>query len=110
MKKNSIISVTVLAVCSLISAASAGEPAATANAGEKLFTQQCAVCHPQGGNIINPQKTLSKKILAANNIKTEADIIKIMRNGAAGMTKFDATAISDEDAKMIAGYILSTFK
>ena len=78
--------------------------------GEKLFTQQCAVCHPQGGNIINPRKTLSKKILAANNIKTEADIIKIMRNGAAGMTKFDATAISDEDAKMIARYILGTFK
>ena len=110
MKKKIIITVTLFVACTFISAVSAGEPAATANAGEKIFTQQCAVCHPQGGNIINPQKTLSKKILAANNIKTEADLIKIMRNGAAGMTKFDATAISDEDAKMIAGYILSTFK
>jgi cytochrome c6 len=110
MKKSLIIAVTVLAVCLQISAASAGEPVATAHPGEKLFTQQCAVCHPQGGNIINPQKTLSKKILAANTIKTEEDIIKIMRKGAPGMSKFDTAAISDEDAKLIAGYILKTFK
>jgi len=110
MKKSLIITVSIFTACSFMSAASAGEPAATANAGEKLFTQQCAVCHPQGGNIINPRKTLSKKILAANNIKTEADIIKIMRNGAPGMSKFDTAAISDEDAKLIAGYILKTFK
>jgi cytochrome c6 len=110
MKKSLIITVSIFTACSFMSAASAGEPAATANAGEKLFTQQCAVCHPQGGNIINPRKTLSKKILAANNIKTEADIIKIMRNAAAGMTKFDAAAIADEDAKMIARYIMGTFK
>ena len=110
MKKNLIITVTLFAACSFMSAASAAEPAATANAGEKLFTQQCAVCHPQGGNIINPQKTLSNKILSANSIKTEEDIIKIMRKGAPGMTKFDTAAISDEDAKFIAGYILKTFK
>jgi cytochrome c6 len=110
MKKMSMTAVTVLAVCSLVSAAPAGEQSAKAHPGEKLFTQQCAVCHPQGGNIINPQKTLSNKILSANNIKTEEDIIKIMRKGAPGMTKFDTAAISDEDAKLIAGYILKTFK
>lgn len=110
MKKSLIIAITVLAVCSLVSAALAVEPAAKAHPGEKLFTQRCAVCHPQGGNIINPQKTLSKKILAANTIKTEQDIIKVIRNGAPGMTKFDTATISDEDAKLIAGYILKTFK
>jgi cytochrome c6 len=110
MKKMSITAVTVLAACSLVSAASAGEQSAKAHPGEKLFTQQCAVCHPQGGNIINPQKTLSNKILSANSIKTEEDIIKIMRKGAPGMSKFDTATISDEDAKLIAGYILKTFK
>jgi len=110
MKKSLIIAVAVLVVCLQISAASAVEQSAKAQPGEKLFTQQCAACHPQGGNIINPQKSLSKKILAANTIKTEEDIIKIMRNGAPGMTKFDANAITDADAKMIARYILSTFK
>jgi cytochrome c6 len=110
MKKILIIAVVVLAVCLHIPAAPAGEQSAKDDPGEKLFTQQCAVCHPQGGNIINPRKTLSKKILAANNIKTEEDIIKVIRNGAAGMTKFDAAAITDADAKMIARYILNTFK
>jgi len=110
MKKSLITAVFVLAICLQFSAATAGEPAAKAQPGETSFTQQCAVCHPQGGNIINPRKTLSKKNLAANNIKTEADIVKVIRNGAPGMTKFDATAIPDEDAKMIARYILNTFK
>ena len=79
------------------------------SAGEKLFVQHCAACHPQGGNIINPKKTLSKKDREANTIKAEEDVIKILRNGAPGMTKFDAAAIADKDAKEIAHYILKTF-
>jgi cytochrome c6 len=110
MKKRLIFAATVLAVCFYIQAAAAAEQSAKADSGEKLFTQQCAVCHPQGGNIINPQKTLSKKTLSANSIKTEEDIIKIMRKGAPGMTKFDIATISDENAKLIAGYVLKTFK
>jgi len=110
MKKRLIVAAMVLVVCFYIQVAAAGEQSAKAHPGEKLFTQQCAVCHPQGGNIINPQKNLSKKFLNANTIMTEEDIIKIMRKGAPGMSKFDTATISDEDAKLIAGYILKTFK
>ena len=78
--------------------------------GEALFKEYCAVCHPEGGNIINPQKTLQKKDLEANNIKKPADIIKKMRKPGPGMTQFDKKAIPDSDAKKIAGYILETFK
>jgi len=42
----------------------------------------------------------------ANGIKTAEDIIAKMRNTGAGMTRFDAKAISDKDAKEIAQYIL----
>jgi len=87
-----------------------GNLSAADQAGETLFKQHCAACHPGGTNIINPQKTLQKKVREGNNVKTADDIIKLMRNPGAGMSKFDSKTISDKDAKLIANYILSTFK
>jgi len=80
-----------------------------AKSGEVLFKEHCDVCHQDGGNIVNPKKTLHKKDLQANNIKTEADIIKLMRNPGPGMPKFDEKTLSDHDAKAIAKYMLKTF-
>ena len=88
----------------------AAEDAAKNSSGEKLFAKHCAACHPQGGNIVNPKKTLGKTNLAANNIKTEEDIINVFRNGVPGMPTFDENAISKKDAQEIARYILKTFK
>jgi cytochrome c6 len=88
----------------------AAEDAAKNSSGEKLFLKHCTVCHPQGGNIVNPKKTLGKNDLAVSNIKTEADIIKLLRNGAPGMPTFDENAITKKDAQEIADYILKTFK
>jgi len=78
--------------------------------GEALFNQYCAVCHPDGGNIINPSFTLHKKELAAHGITKPEGIINKMRNPAPGMTKFDEKTIPDEEARKIAEYILETFK
>jgi cytochrome c6 len=80
-----------------------------AASGEELFAANCKVCHPDGGNIINPAKTLHLKDRMANNVKTEADIVKRMRDPGPGMTKFDVKTISDKDAQAIAAYILKTF-
>jgi len=88
----------------------AKDKSANGNAGEAEFKQHCAVCHPDGDNIINPKKTLHKKDLDANGIKTAADIIKKMRNPGPGMSQFDEKTISDQEAKQIAEYILKTFK
>ena len=77
--------------------------------GEALFRQHCAACHPAGGNIVNPKKTLQKKDREANGVKTASDIISKMRNPGPGMTQFDEKAIPDKYAKEIAGYILKTF-
>jgi cytochrome c6 len=82
---------------------------ASPSSGESLFAANCQVCHPDGGNIINPAKTLHQKDRHAHNVKTEADIVKIMRNPGPGMTKFDEKTISDKDAHTIAAYVIKTF-
>jgi len=82
----------------------------TKKSGEALFKDNCSPCHPEGGNIVNPKKTLSRKDREANTIKKAGDIIKLMRNPGPGMTKFDDKTIPDKDAKEIAEYIMKTFK
>jgi cytochrome c6 len=78
--------------------------------GEAGFKQYCAVCHPDGGNIMNPQKTLHKKDLDANTVRKAEDIIKLIRKPGPGMTPFDANTVSDKEATEIANYILKIFK
>jgi len=95
---------------SLVVAAASTGMADQAQTGESLFKQHCAVCHPDGGNIVNPKKTLHKQDREANNVKTEADIMKIMRNPGPGMIKFDEKTIPDKQAKEIAEYILKSLK
>jgi cytochrome c6 len=79
-------------------------------AAEELFKHNCAVCHPDGENVINKDKTLHKKDLDEHGIKKPADIVKLMRNPGPGMKRFDEKTISDKDAIEIAKYILKTFK
>lgn len=97
--KKGIVAVTLMFSVSLLaSAAFAAEPT-----GEELFKAKCAACHPNGGNIIKPKETLK-------GIKDPKKITKKIRQGGGGMTAFDAKAISDKDAKLIADYIIKTFK
>lgn len=100
---------TVLAICSLATAGLCDSKGGKINA-KKDFEEHCAVCHPNGGNTINPQKTLNRKSLEASGIKSAKDIIGKIRNPGTGMTKFDEKAISNKEAKAIAEYVLKTFK
>ncbi len=87
-----------------------GSATVFAASGEELFKQHCAVCHPDGGNIIKPSHTLHKKDLAKNGIKNWQGVVKSMRKPGEGMTMFDKKTISDKDAKLIAEYVFKTFK
>lgn len=84
--------------------------AAKASPGEQAFVKNCAVCHANGGNIINPAKPINKKNLEAKGIREPADIVRQMRNPGPGMTRFDEKTIPEKEAGAIAQYILKTFK
>jgi cytochrome c6 len=106
-KSFTLLSVLVIAVLvSEVAATAKG----TGETGEALFKRYCSLCHPDGGNNVNPQKTLHKKDREANGVKTASDIMGKMRNPGPGMTTFDEKTIPDKDAKKIAKYILKKFK
>ena len=118
MKKMSLLSIVIIAIYLCVFSLNAQDKPAE-HPGKLLFKDNCSPCHPDGGNLLNPQKTLRKKDLDANKITTADDIVKKMRNPGpspdhpqdwAGMKMFDQKAISDQDAYKIADYILKTFK
>jgi cytochrome c6 len=108
--KRAVIAAVVVLMSLWIASAALAKRSSEVKLGEAKFKQNCAVCHRDGGNIINPKKTLHRKDRRANNIKTAADIMHLMRNPGPGMTKFSKEAISDAEAKAIAKYVIKTFK
>lgn len=110
MKKELIVASVIMAICSLATAGLADTKKGGKIDGKKEFEEHCAVCHPNGGNVINAAKPLGKAALAAGGIKSSKGIIATMRKPGPGMTVFDKKAISDKEAKAIADYILKTFK
>jgi len=99
------IAVTVVAGCS-----GGARQEETGASGEALFLRHCAGCHPDGKNVIYPQKDLRAMTLAANGITKPEDIVAVMRNPGKGMTRFDRTVIADEEAHRVAEYVLETFR
>mmetsp|Transcript_19466 Transcript_19466/g.28853 ORF Transcript_19466/g.28853 Transcript_19466/m.28853 type:complete len:146 (+) Transcript_19466:213-650(+) len=85
--------------------ASAGDMAA----GKKLFLVNCAACHPNGQNVIMPQKTLEKdaldEYLAGG--RSEESVIRQVTNGKNAMPAFGGR-LSDEAIEVIASYIIAT--
>ena len=80
-----------------------------AKSGEELFRQYCSTCHPDGGNVSDPQKNLRRATLQAAHITRPEDIIRIMRHPESRMITFDQSTISDRDARAIAEYVLKAF-
>jgi cytochrome c6 len=78
--------------------------------GAVLFKQFCFNCHPDGGNVSDPDKTLHGSTLRKNHIDAPEDIVKIMRKPISRMIQFDEKAVSNKDARSIAEYVLDAFK
>ncbi len=110
MKKGLTATITLIAMAAIATTGFADTKKGEKIDGKKEFEEHCTVCHKDGGNMINPAKTLSKKDREANGVKSAKDIIALMRKPGPGMTAFDKKTISDKEAKAIADYILKTFK
>lgn len=110
MKKTMVTATLLLTVCLSATSGFCDTKKGEKIDGKKEFEEHCNVCHPNGGNIINPKKPLSGEALKANGIKNAKQIIAKMRNPGPGMTKFDEKTISNNEAKAIAEYILKSFR
>ncbi|MDA8174072.1 MAG: cytochrome c [Nitrospiraceae bacterium] len=102
---------TALSLALALFAAIAFSSAALAKgpSGAALFQKNCAMCHSNGGNVMKPGYSLHKKDMKTNAVKSEADIVKLIRHPGPGMPAFNEDKLSDAEANAIAKYIMKTW-
>jgi len=83
-------------------------PLATSNLlekGEKIFKNNCIVCHAGGNNLIIPEKNLRKETLDANGMNTKKAISYQVLNGKNGMPAFGGR-LKESEIEAVAIYVL----
>nr|YP_010335745.1 cytochrome c553 [Chroothece richteriana]UNJ14151.1 cytochrome c553 [Chroothece richteriana] len=74
--------------------------------GEQIFTANCAACHAGGNNVIMPNKTLEKDVLAEYGMDSVSAITNQVINGKNAMPAFGGR-LDDTDIEDVANYVLS---
>ncbi len=69
------------------------------------FNKYCSSCHSNGGNLMNPKKTLSKKDLANNGVDNIGSISTLVTNGKPPMPAF-GKSLSNEEIANVAKYVM----
>lgn len=79
--------------------------------GKKVFQDgQCAICHTDGGNNLNPERPLKGAVFIKRYpLNKDIELEKIIRKGITekGMPSFGKDKLSDQDLKDVVVYIRS---
>ncbi len=75
----------------------------------EVFDKYCSSCHSKGGNIMNPEKTLSQDHLAKNSVDNIGSISALVTTGKAPMPAF-GKQLSDEEIAEVAKYVMDQAK
>ena len=75
-------------------------------AGEKIYASNCSVCHPHGGNVIDPHKP----IMHSPKIEGLDPFLSWIRHPTAPMPAFQASKISDADVGELYAYIMNVLE
>ena len=105
MKTILVMLVLGVATCSFVLAAFT-QDSAQGSSGNVLFNEQCAVCHPNGGNTVNPNKPLK-----GSPAMQKFDVfLTWIRKPDQPMPPFPSSKISDQKAKELYDYLLKETK
>nr|YP_009393011.1 cytochrome c553 [Bostrychia moritziana]ARW61573.1 cytochrome c553 [Bostrychia moritziana] len=77
------------------------------DAGEQVFSQNCAACHAGGNNVINPEKTLSIDALKLYSMDSIKAITYQVTNGNVGGMPAFGGRLSEEDIQNVANFVLN---
>jgi len=70
-----------------------------------IYASHCASCHPNGGNIINPDLP----VRGAPQLGSYASFRTLMRQGHGAMPAFPSSQISDSQLQELYRYVLSAY-
>ena len=97
---------TILLIFSIIFTGTHSIFAADLEAGEQIFSANCAACHAGGNNAVTPEKTLKKEVLAENGMNSISAITNQVNNGKNSMPAFGGR-LADDEIENVANYVLN---
>ncbi|WP_272061784.1 c-type cytochrome [Oscillatoria sp. CS-180] len=71
---------------------------------QELFSQQCAGCHINGGNIVRRGKNLKLRALQRNHVDSIEAIAQLITNGKGAMSAY-GDRLSAEDIDLLAHFV-----
>jgi len=78
--------------------------------GAQIFSQKCAACHANGGNVLNGKKSLKSDALANNGYDDVDKVIAIITKGKAPMPAYGIKnkklGLDPEEIEAVANYVL----
>jgi cytochrome c6 len=83
--------------------------AADLDNGAKIFSVNCAGCHPHGGNIIRRGKNLKERALHRNKLDSVDAIAYLVANGKNNMSAY-RDRLSQQEIQDVAAYVLAQAK
>lgn len=104
MRPAAVIALAAAGYCLAACSATSGQ------SGAALFATHCAGCHPNGGNTVNPAKTLSRVHREAGGIRSAGDVAAYIRNPGPDMPSFPEGMIPEGDAVKIGEHVVTVFK
>jgi mono/diheme cytochrome c family protein len=70
-----------------------------------IFASNCASCHPNGGNIVNP----NFPIRGASQLGSYSSFRSVVRQGPGAMPSFPSSSISDAELQELYRYVVSAY-
>ena len=74
--------------------------------GKAVFDRNCSRCHMQGGNMMAPDKTLSKKDLKKHGKYSEEAIYQLLREGVKGTAMMSFEHLGEDKLRAVTSYVM----
>ena len=74
--------------------------------GKAIFMRNCSACHMQGGNIMAPDKTLTKEHLEKHGRYTKEAIYQLLKEGVKGTAMMSFERLGEEKLKAVTNYVM----
>ena len=74
--------------------------------GKAIFDANCSSCHMQGGNMMAPDKTLSKKDLKKHSKYSEEAIYQLLKEGVKGTAMMSFEHLGEDKLRAVTDYVM----
>jgi cytochrome c6 len=106
VKRIAIVLCVAAISVALLSFGGFGQVTAKSGVGEEAFQEHCSSCHPNGGNVIEPEDTIK----GSPKLKDFKTFLSWIRKPVQPMPTFSASQISEEQARQLYDYIIEASK